>query len=195
MDFQYITPSEVIEYMFCPRFVYYLNVLKVDQHEHRRHLVKKGRDIHAMKLVQNKNYLRKKAGAIDKLQDVYLGSERLKLVGRVDEVLFLNDGSAAPLDYKYAAWENRIYKTYMVQQALYALLIEESFDKPVNRAFIVYVRSKNHLEEIKITLALKAKVQKIIDRIFQMINLSLYAQVKISQRKCEDCTYRNLCVF
>lgn len=195
MDFQYITPSEVIEYMFCPRFVYYLNVLKVDQHEHRRHLVKKGRDIHAMKLVQNKNYLRKKAGAIDKLQDVYLGSERLKLVGRVDEVLFLNDGSAAPLDYKYAAWENRIYKTYMVQQALYALLIEESFDKPVNRAFIVYVRSKNHLEEIKITLAFKAKVQKIIDSIFQMINLSLYPQVKISQRKCEDCTYRNLCVF
>ncbi|HPL89453.1 MAG TPA: CRISPR-associated protein Cas4 [Caldisericia bacterium] len=195
MDFQYITPSEVIEYMFCPRFVYYLNVLKVDQHEHRRHLVNKGRDIHAMKLVQNKDYLREKAGAIDKLQDVYLGSERLKLVGRVDEVLFLNDGSAAPLDYKYAAWENRIYKTYMVQQALYALLIEESFDKPVNRAFIVYVRSKNHLEEIKITLALKAKVQKIIDRIFQMINLSLYPQVKISQRKCEDCTYRNLCVF
>ncbi|HON97333.1 MAG TPA: hypothetical protein PK222_03655, partial [Bacteroidales bacterium] len=79
-EFQYITPSEVIEYLFCPRFVYYMNVMKVDQHEHRRALVNKGRDIHKLKLVQNKDYLRKKAGAIDKLNDVYLSSENLKLV-------------------------------------------------------------------------------------------------------------------
>ena len=195
MDFQFITPSEVIEYMFCPRFVYYLNVLKIDQHEHRRHLVNKGRDIHALKLVQNKDYLRKKAGAVDKLQDVYLGSDRLKLVGRIDEVLFLSDGTAAPLDYKYANWENRIYKTHVIQQALYALLIEENFQKSVNKAFLVYVRSKNHLEEISITHALKTRAQKIVDEIFQLISLSLYPQVKVSQRKCEDCTYRNLCIF
>jgi len=37
--FQFITPSDVMEYLFCPRFVYYMNVLKVEQHEHRRVLV------------------------------------------------------------------------------------------------------------------------------------------------------------
>ena len=107
-DFQFITPSEVMEYLFCPRFVYYMNTMKIEQHEHRRTLVNKGRDIHKLKMVQNKDYLRKKAGAIDKLTDVYLSSEKLKLVGKVDEVLFLVDGSAAPLDYKYAFWENKI---------------------------------------------------------------------------------------
>ena len=88
-DFQFITPSEVMEYLFCPRFVYFMNVLKVEQHEHRRTLVNKGRDIHKLKMVQNKDYLRKKAGAVDKLTDVYLSSDKLKLVGKVDEVFSL----------------------------------------------------------------------------------------------------------
>jgi CRISPR-associated exonuclease Cas4 len=194
MEPLFITPSEVMEYLFCPRFTYFLNVLKVDQHEHRRSLVNKGRDIHLLKLIQNKEYLRKKAGAIDKIQDVYLSSERLKLVGRVDEILFLEDGSAAPLDYKFAAWENKVFKTYVMQQALYALLIEENYAKPVSKAFLVYVRSRNHLEQISITPSLKTTAQKILDDIFKIISLSYYPTVKKVKRKCEDCTYRNLCV-
>ena len=194
MESVFITPSEVIEHMFCPRFTYFLNVLKVDQHEHRRALVNKGRDIHELKLIQNKDYLRKKAGAIDKIQDVYLSSERLKLVGRVDEVLYLEDGSAAPLDYKFAHWENKVFKTYVMQQTLYALLIEENYAKPVSRAFLVYVRSKNHLETISITPNLKTLAQKTLDDIFRIISLSYYPNVKKAKRKCEDCTYRNLCV-
>ena len=70
MQSQFITPSEVLEYIFCPRFVYFMSVLKIDQHEHRRHLVNKGRDIHELKLVQNKDYLRAKIGAKDKLLDL-----------------------------------------------------------------------------------------------------------------------------
>ena len=194
MDFQYITPSEVIEYMYCPRFVYYMNVLKIDQHEHRRKLVNKGRDIHALKLVQNKDYLRAKIGVQEKFLDVYLGSESLRLVGKVDEVLVLNDGSAAALDYKFATWENKIYKTYQMQQTLYALLIEENLALPVDRAFIVYIRSKNYLLELPIDQAMKDKAKKVLDEIFTIINLSSYPKAQRSKAKCEDCTYRNLCV-
>ncbi|MDP2173005.1 MAG: CRISPR-associated protein Cas4 [Candidatus Cloacimonadaceae bacterium] len=194
MDFIFITPSEVIEHMFCPRFTYFMNVLKVGQHEHRRQLVNKGRLIHENKLVTNKDYLRKKVGADSKLLDVYLSSEQLMLVGKIDEVLFLQDGTAAPLDYKYAFWENRIYNTHIMQQTLYAMLIELQFQRTVNRAFIVYVRSKNHLEQIDITENLKIKAKKVLDDIFNIINLSYYPNAKKSKRKCEDCTYRNICV-
>lgn len=193
-DFQFITPSEVMEYLFCPRFVYYMNVLKIEQHEHRRTLVNKGREIHQLKMVQNKDYLRKSAGAKDKMIDVYLSSESLKLVGRMDEVLFLEDGSAAPLDYKYAFWENKIYKTLRYQQVLYALLIMENFHLPVHKAFIVYTRTKNHLEEIAITAKLIDQAKKILDEVFTIINLAIYPQATKTKRKCEDCTYRNICV-
>jgi CRISPR-associated exonuclease Cas4 len=194
MDFQYITPSEVMEYLFCPRFVYYMNVLKIEQHEHRRSLVNKGRDIHLLKLVQNKDYLRKTMGATDKLVDVYLSSPKLMLVGRMDEILFLNDGSAAPLDYKYAFWEDKVYKTLKYQQVLYALLIKENFNLPVNKAFIVYTRSKNHIVELPITTAMETKAKLILDEVFKIINLALYPKANATKRKCEDCTYRNICV-
>lgn len=194
MDFQFITPSEVIEYLFCPRFVYFMNVLRIDQHEHRRHLVNKGRDIHDLKLVQNKDYLRSKIGVKDKILDAYLSSEKYHLVGKIDEVLFLSDGSAAPLDYKYAYWENKVFKTHLMQQSLYAIMIQENFDLAVNQAFLVYVRSKNHLEPIVITEQMKRKALVIVDDIFKIINEGSFPNAKAEVRKCEDCTYRNLCV-
>ncbi|MCK4696413.1 MAG: CRISPR-associated protein Cas4 [Candidatus Cloacimonetes bacterium] len=189
----FVTPSEVIEYLYCPRFIYYMNVLKINQHEHRRTLVNKGREIHQLKMVRNKEYLRKKIGAIDKKLDVYLTSEKLKLVGRIDEVLFFKNNEAAPLDYKLAFWEKRIYKTLKIQQTLYALLIEENFDKRVNKAFLVYVRSRNHLEEIRITENMKKEALVIVNDIFDILNLNYFPGKTKDKNKCLDCTYRNLC--
>lgn len=171
-----------------------MHVLKIEQHEQRRQLVSKGRDIHKLKLVQNKDYLRSKIGVRDKILDVYMSSDKYHLVGRVDEVVFLDDETAAPLDYKFAYWENRIFKTLLMQQTLYALLIQENFSVSVNKAFIVYVRSKNHLETINITEGLKQKALAIVEDIFKIINDGSFPNVKSQVRKCEDCSYRNLCV-
>jgi len=192
-NFVFINPSEVIEYLYCPRFIYYMKVLMVAQHEHRRMLVNKGRNIHNLKLVRNKDYLRKRIGAIDKRQDVYLTSRKLHLVGRVDEVLFLENKKAAPLDYKFAFWDDRIYKTLKIQQVLYALLIEENFDLTVENAYLVYVRSKNKVVELKITDKLKFEAMKIIDEIFDIVQLNYYPKGTKTKSKCSDCTYRNLC--
>ncbi len=192
--FQFITPSHLLHYFFCPRFIYFLHVLNIDQHEQKRYLVSKGRAIHDKKLVQNKEYLRKRIGVKEKLLDVYLSSERKHLVGKIDEVLFLEDGSAAPMDYKYTFWDDKIYKTYLYQQCLYCILIEENFGVSSNKAFIVYIRSRNHLETLSIGENLKKDAMKIVDEIFNIINLGMFPDVKVSLRKCEDCAYRNICV-
>lgn len=42
----YITPSEVIEYLYCPRFIYFMNCLGIAQHEDQRFMVLKGREVH-----------------------------------------------------------------------------------------------------------------------------------------------------
>ena len=192
-EFTFITPSEVIEYLYCPRFIYYMKVLNVSQYEHRRKLVNKGRDIHNLKLVRNKEYLRNKIGVIDKQQDVYLTSRKLHLVGRVDEVLFLKEGKAAPLDYKFAFWDDRIYKTLKMQQTLYALMIEENYGKVVDRAYLVYVRSMNKLVELEVTDKLKTEAKKIIRDMFEVIELNYFPPGTKVKSKCNDCTYRNLC--
>ena len=192
MDF-FITPSEVIEFLYCPRFIYFMNVLKIKQHEDKRTLVNKGRNIHNLKLVRNKDYLRKKIGCISKETDVYLSSQKLGLVGKIDEVLFLQNETAAPLDYKYAFWDNRVYKTLKIQQTLYALLIEEKYNKKVEKAFLVFIRSKDHIEELVITDSLKQKALDYVVQMHDIINFGRFPKKTSVKTRCLDCTYRNLC--
>ena len=190
----YVTPSEIIEYLYCPRFIYFMNCLKISQQEDKRYLVQKGRNIHNIKININKDYLRKKIGCIDKKIDVYFSSEKLKLVGKVDEVLFFQDGTAAPLDYKFAEYDDKIYKTYLYQQTCYALLIEENFQCAVSKAYICYIRSNNLLKEIKISETLKKRTIEIIDEIFDILNKNYFPIKTKSKARCIDCTYKNICM-
>lgn len=192
-NFVFITASDIIEYLYCPRFIYYQNVLDIEQHEHERYLVNKGRDIHELKMVRNKDYLRKSIGCIKKEIDVYLTSEKLHLVGRMDEILTLEDNSKAALDYKFASYEEILFKTLKTQQIAYSLLIEENYNCHVNKAFIIYIRSKNLLKEIEITQKDKDMTIIIINDIFDIINKCHFPQGTKNKLKCQDCTYKNLC--
>jgi len=171
-----------------------MNCLKISQHEDKRYLVMKGRKIHEQKALINREYLRKKIGCIDKKIDVYMSSESLRLVGRIDEVLFFEKDSAAPLDYKYAEYREHVFKTHLIQQTCYALLIEEIFRKSVDKAFIVYVRSNNKLKELIISKKIKDQTIKLIDEIFDILNIDYFPKGTSSKNRCLDCTYRNICV-
>ena len=94
----YITPSDMIEFLYCRRFIYYMKCLSIPQFEENRFKVQKGREVHEKKESQNKQYLRKKLGVVDKQIDVDLYSKKFKIKGIVDEVVTLEDGSKAPLD-------------------------------------------------------------------------------------------------
>lgn len=189
-----ITPSEIIEYNFCPRFIYYMNCLGIEQNEDKRFKVLKGREIHEDKSKINHAYLRKKLGVVDKKINVYMLSEKLRLRGEVDEVLFLNDGTAAPLDYKYAEYNEKIFKTHKYQLVHYALLIEDKFQKPVNRGYICYTRSSNYLHEVSITPEDKQESLRIVSEVFDIIINETFPKATKTKAKCEDCCYRNICV-
>ncbi len=80
-----------------------------------------------------------------------------------------------------------------MQQTLYAILIEDNFDKKVNKAFLVYVRSKNHLEEIRVTENMKQEAIVIVNEIFDILNVNFFPNKTRDKNKCPDCTYRNIC--
>jgi CRISPR-associated exonuclease Cas4 len=132
-------------------------------------------------------------GAVDKRLNVYLTNGLLR--GEVDEVLFLADGTAAPLDYKFAKWEGRLYDTYRTQLACYAWLIEENFGREVRRGFLVYVRSKNHLLEVPIDRAAVEDVGVAAAAIRRIVEGCEYPAATKVRKRCEQCTYRNLCTF
>lgn len=186
-----ITPSHIIEYLYCPRFTYFEYALRIPQFEEKNYKVMQGRAMHELKSLQNKDYLRQRIGVRDKRLNVYLTNPLLR--GEVDEVLFLNDGTAAPLDYKFAKWEERLYDTYRTQLACYAWLIESNFDIEVNRGYLVYVRSKNHLVEVPIAADDKEAVRVAARSIREMLQKNLYPNGTKVRKRCDHCTYRNIC--
>ncbi|MBI4849524.1 MAG: CRISPR-associated protein Cas4 [Nitrospirae bacterium] len=147
----FVTASLLLEYLFCPRFIYFMNCLCIKQNEGKRFKVLKGRAVHEDRQEENIDYLRKRIGCIEKKVGVYLASGEYHIKGIVDEVLTLSDGTMAPLDYKYAEYKGTVFKNHHYQAVFYGLLIKENFGKDVNRGFICYTRSRNHLEEIAIT--------------------------------------------
>ncbi|SHJ51314.1 CRISPR-associated exonuclease, Cas4 family [Arenibacter nanhaiticus] len=185
-------PSQIIEYMYCARYTYFEYVLRIPQNEDKFYKVERGREVHNEKLESNKDYLRKKIGVTEKWIDQYLGSEELR--GRVDEVLQLNDGTFAPLDYKFAHWKDRVFETYKQQLYCYAILIEETFNTKVNKGFLVYTRSKNKVIEIPIASNSKDMIKSSTQAMLEIIEQNRFPKATKFKKRCLNCTYRNVCV-
>ena len=189
-----ITPSEVMEYLYCPRFIYYMLYLKIPQHEKRRYKVQLGRNEHKRKSKINKKYLRKKIGVTDKLINEKMYSSKYNIHGIVDEVLFLKDGTAASLDYKFAKYKKRIFRTHKYQAAMYGLMIKDCFDIEVNRAYIIYIRSKNKLIEIELDTKIYQQVEDVLQEIIAIVQKGYFPSSTSYKSRCRDCTYNNICV-
>lgn len=187
-----ITASDILEFLFCPRFTYFQNYLDIPQHEEKRFKVQRGRTVHEDKASINPEYLRKKIGCIERKKAVYLSSEK-GIRGIVDEILFLNDGSAAPLDYKYAEYKDRTFRNHKYQLTFYARLIGEHYQVPVNRGYIIYTRSRNKLIEVPITQKMHGELDNIISDLLAVIQKGIYPKPTKYKARCGDCCYRNIC--
>jgi CRISPR-associated exonuclease Cas4 len=166
--------------------------LRIPQNEDKYFKVNKGREIHEQKARQNMEYTRRRIGVVSKDLNQYLTNELLR--GEVDEVLLLNDATMAPLDYKFAQFKDKIYDTYKTQLYCYAWLIQENYDKTVNKGYLVYTRSKNKLVEIPITAADIEKVKMTAEKIKKLLAENCYPKATKYKKRCLNCTYRNVCI-
>ena len=168
-DSTIITISDVLEYLFCPRFIYFMHCLDIPQHEEKRFKVLKGREVHAEKLITNPDYLRKKLGVMKKEMNVFIASKENHIKGIVDEVLFLDDGTAAPFEYKYAEFKDTIFQTHKYQLVLHALMIMENYQKEVNRGYVCYTRSNHHIEEVQFSEEDFQRGKEVVQEILEII--------------------------
>ncbi len=188
-----LTPSDLLEHWFCGRFTYFERHLALPEFQERREKVRRGRALHAVREATNRAYLRKRLGVVQKRIDVSLISRRHHLRGRLDEVLFFDDGTAGPLDYKFAKDPGRIYTTLRLQSAIYALLIRENFQVPVHRGFLVYTRSQNRVVEITYQPEDFRRVGQAVREMLNIIHRGKLPR-RAPPSHCVDCCYRFICV-
>ena len=189
----FVTVSDALEYLFCPRFIFFMHCLGIAQREERRYKVLKGRELHESREKVNRDYVRKRLNCIRKENSVYLTSRKYQFKGEVDEVLFLEDGTAAPMDYKYAEWKDTVYRTHKYQAALYGLLIMEHYGVDVKRGFVCYTRSNHHVEEINFRQEDFEKARQMVSEILMIIQRGYFPEGTKQKARCVDCTYRNVC--
>ena len=170
-------PSQIIEYLYCPRYTYFEYVLRIPQNEDKYFKVERGRQIHDEKLDRNKDYLRKKIGVKQKWTDMYLGNNFLR--GKV---------------YKFAVWKDRVFETYKQQLYCYALLIEDVYQVKVNKGFLVYARSNNKLVEVPIDESSKQVVKESRQKMLEIIEGNTFPKATKFKKRCLNCTYRNVCI-
>ena len=189
-----LTPSEVLEHVFCPRFTWFMNVQHIEQHEDTRFKVLKGREVHQRRETENTRYLRRKIGVVKRETAVYLASSRLGLRGIVDDVLWLKDGTMAPLDYKYTQHRDAVFKTHRIQVLIYALLIKEVYQARVDRGYVAYIRGGSQLLEVPLDAGSIREITGLVDEIFGIITTGRLPRRTSSPARCQDCCYRNICV-
>jgi CRISPR-associated exonuclease Cas4 len=188
-----LTPSDLLEHWFCGRFTYFERHLAIPEFQERREKVRRGRALHAVREATNRAYLRKRLGVVDKRIDVSLISPRHHLRGRLDEVLFFSDGTAGPLDYKFARDPGRVYSTLRLQSAIYALLIRENFHVPVRRGYLVYTRSQNRVVGLTYQPDDFRRIGRAVREILDVIRRGKLPR-RASPSQCVDCCYRFICV-
>ncbi len=186
------TATHLLEYLYCPRFTYFEYVLDIPERQEKRFKVMKGRSIHESAIKTNRQYLRKKLNVVEKRNNVYL-STKSGLRGVVDEILFFSDHTAAPLDFKYAKFKNRLFMTHRFQLVFYAKLIIENYDTNVNQGFLVFTRSKNKLIEVNLSIKDFKQFDQIIFNMHQTITNCRYPKGTAYKTRCIDCCYKNIC--
>lgn len=189
-----IIVSDLIEYNFCPRFIYFMYCLNIPQHEEKRYKVRKGREIHKIREKTNKEYLRRKLNVVKKEFDVPLTSRKNHYKGLIDEILFLDDGTASPMDYKFAEYKEKTFRTQKYQSVLYGELIKENYNLDVKKGYICYTRSNNKVKEILFTDRDKKTALDMINEILKIIQTGFYPKKTKYSMRCIDCCYRNICV-
>ena len=189
-----ITPSHVIEHLFCARFTYFQYVLSIPQREEKRWKVQKGREVHLERTKVNKSYLRKKLDVVNRQFDVPLADDELRVRGVADEVLTFGDGTMGPLDYKFAKAPKKTFRTQRLQCVLYGMLIERVFQVPVNRGYLCYTRDNYKIVEVPITARARTAALQVVDEVLQVIEHGFLPLATTQQNRCVDCCYRKVCI-
>ncbi len=184
-----LTVTDVKQWLYCPRVVFFTYCLPVPRRatfkmqdgkaEHERTSdLEERRSLRAYGLAQG-----------ERVFSVALSSRSLALSGHLD-MLILTDSEAMPVEFKST---RRIPgRNHRHQLAAYALLIEDSWHKPVWRAFF-YLIPTRRAAAVEIQPEEKQRVLRAVQDIRAMLAAERMPPPTRKRSRCVDCEYRLYC--
>lgn len=198
-----LTVTDVRQWVYCPRIVYYTYVLAVKRpvtykmtegtREHERVT-----ELEARRTLRSYG-LRREDEARREFR-VSLYSERLGLRGLLDMAI-VTPHEVIPVEYKdntpHTAMVGKqavpqVALNHKYQLTAYALLAEEQFGKAVRRGFVHYIPTKQS-REVLITAEMREFVVNILAEIRAMLASERLPQPTPKRSRCQECEFRRFC--
>ena len=184
-----LTVTDLKQWAYCQRIPYYHYVMPVEFV--RTYKMERGRDIEAAVQAMEKRRGFRRYGLEDgeRRFGVSLHSEAINLAGKLDLLLVTGHG-CYPVDFKDT--EGGVHYNHRIQLAAYAILVEENLGRPVPRAFVYLVPSRQ-LVSVPVGDKEKDEVKRAMAAIRHMIEREEMPAPTPVRARCVACEFRNYC--
>ncbi len=180
------------QYHYCPRIIYFLGVLGVEERTTESML--EGKESHIKEDIKGRRRKtldkHRKIPVKQRWRKLEVASERLGIIGVVDEVIDTGK-ELAIVEVKHAYPSRKPPPGHIYQAIAYAMLAEEKINKPIRKIILKYLPSQKTFE-IPITEHMKKHVIWTIKQINKILNEEKIPQYK-QTKKCHGCGWQWIC--
>jgi len=181
--------SDLKQFHYCPRVVFYQYVLPVEKKI--TYKMEKGKTAQEeIEKLESRRKLKKfgiKEGK--RIFNIWIESKKWLLAGKIDMVIE-TEADLFPVDFKYT--RGRPFRNHLYQLGGYALILEDYYKKPVKKGFVYLIPQKDAVV-YDLDEELKEGCIHTLDKIRKMIIQENYPDAPLQRAKCADCEYRNYC--
>ena len=185
--------TDLKQFAYCPRIVYYRYCLDRVQPvtykmtagigaQDRVEALEERRSLRAFGVQEGKRHF-----------NVSVSSNRLGASGQIDLVVETGSGAGRrliPVDFKLSRREPG--RHFKLQLACYALLLEETWDAPVEEGYIHLIPTRKSVG-VKMTTRLRRDAQRQMAEIRELIRAERMPEPTARRSRCVDCEYRRFC--
>lgn len=182
--------SDIKQFMYCPRVVYFSYVLPVEKKVTRKMEHGKEEHFELEQLEKRRRLVEYGLEEGERRFHVRLHSERLGLTGVLDLLLVTPKGYF-PVEFKYSTREPGLNHKY--QLVAYALLVEEEFGVHVRAGFVYSSPGWRRIQVVEITPNARLHLKRLMGAIRRMIREERIPMAARSRSRCWDCEYRRFC--
>lgn len=189
--------SEIRQYWYCPRLLYYFYCLpdvrpityKMEEglEQHREEVLRERRRGLAFYGLQEVE------GKARKRFDVITESERLRLRGRLDALIEVEEeGGVRAYPVEYKATRREPGPQYRLQLAAYALMLEEQEGCRINQGFFVLLPLRKAIP-VRLDRAAKLRAERAVLDMHRIVRGEVLPPPPRSAARCSTCEFRRFC--
>ncbi|MCL4423873.1 MAG: CRISPR-associated protein Cas4 [Firmicutes bacterium] len=181
--------SDIKQYLYCPRIIYFTYVIPVERRVTYKMQEGKEQQLILEGLEGRRTLRRYRLEEGTRQKRCRIFSENLGLEGTVD-MLIDSPAGLFPVEFKNTHGLPALNHKY--QLVAYALLLEESFRRPVRAGFL-YLIPGNRIYTYLITDPMREYTKKLLAAMRRLVNKAVFPPATPSRGKCRDCEFRNYC--